>query len=459
MAISSLDMQDYRSGTRLGCALLLAALLCIITNSAQTSAAANEDFADDGPALESAESARAMLMEDVQAYARAVASMEETSGAFASGLSEQLLGLGLTLQRNGAHELAIKNFKRGVHLARVNEGLYSDRQMALLQGEIVSHIALGQYVEADERQRYLYRVQARTLSDRVRSQALMQHALWQRQAYEAGVDAQPFERLVRMWSLYRLALTELAYSEGDTSPLLLTPLYGMLRAQYLISGFVGETTTGHYRTRGVLNEEENKQLSYRHQSYKQGSEVIRAIYDVRMAQPGVALHDKIDVMLMLGDWRFWHGKRSEALQSYAEVERELAGQEDAQALRDSMFAKPQSLPALAGVRALPEPISEQHAGLLLKFGVNDRGRVVNMKRLDNAAIDGDTAAALDDGQTAALDDEMVAELNNEKAAPLNDQRAAEIMRRVRQTLFRPRISDGMPVNTEELVWAYDEATW
>ncbi|MDP5052941.1 MAG: hypothetical protein NWP69_04050, partial [Congregibacter sp.] len=333
--------------------------------------------------LESEESVREALMGDVRNYLRRIAEIEAMEGAFAPGLSEDLLGLGLALQRNGDHEQAIRTFKRGVHLARVNEGLYSRRQLALLKGEIASHIALGAFEDADERQRYLYRVQAQTLSDVTRGQALMQHAMWQRQAYEAGIGEEPFSRLINMWSLYRLALTEFAKVDGDTSATLLPPLYGMLQAQYLISGFVGESSSGRYRTRAIYGEEESLQMGYRSQSYKQGSAVIRAIYDIEVAQRGNNVQNTARVMLMLGDWQFWHGKRNEALETYAQIYGELAEGDSAQELREQLLGTPRPLPRLEGVRALPEPVSEQEGRLLLEFGVSDRGRVTDIVRLDD----------------------------------------------------------------------------
>lgn len=377
--------------------------------------------------LESDAEAREALMLDVRAYRRAIAALEARDGAFSAGLSEELLGLGLALQRNGDHEAAISVFKRGVHVSRVTEGLYSERQLALLQGEIASHVALGSYTEADERQRYLYRVQARTLSDRSRGKALMQHALWQRQAYEAGLGEEPFNRLTRMWSLYRLALSELVEAEGENSPTLLPPLLGMLRAQYLLSGFVGEMTTGRFRTSGLHPDEDSTQIGYRNQSYKQGSAVIRAIYDVRVSQPDASFMDSVDSAIMLADWQFWHGKRAGALEDYAKLYEELAARDDAEVVVKAIFDEPRPLPNIAGVRALPEPDAEGPDSLLLEFSVNERGRVTELERLDEH--------------------------------PQFDDTAADIARRIRQTLFRPRFSDGLPVPTDKVRWAYDISHW
>jgi tetratricopeptide (TPR) repeat protein len=405
---------------------LLAAFLVSWILALCGSAGANTTEVPDA-GLEGDDDARATLMADVVDYQSTIAAIEDSEGAFSAALTEELLGLGLALQRNGDHAGAIDAFKRGVHLARINEGLYSGRQMALLKGEIASLMAIGDFQQADERQRYLYRVQVQTLSDVTRGQALIQHAEWQRKAYDTGIGDEPMARLIRMSSLYRLALTEFARAEGDDSPLLLPALYGMLRAQYMLSGFVGETSSGQFRTGGVFSDEDSQKIAYRNQSFKQGSAIIRAIYDVKMAQPERSPRDTAELMLMLGDWQLWHGKRGEAMETYAELYRELDADEAAQALRTELFNTPQPLPALPGVRALPEPSAEIEGRLLLEFGVNERGRVVDLARLDDYVI--------------------------------NDEKADDIMRRMRQTPFRPRIDDGMPVETEELRWAYDTALW
>jgi hypothetical protein len=411
---------------RLAGMALLAALGCAGAAAADGSDGVSQAMAGQGQALESDAAAMRELQRDVQAYRRAIDALEQESGAFAPGLSEQLLGLGLALQRNGDHLGAIEAFKRGAHLSRINEGLYSPRQVALLRGEIESHVALGELEDADERQRYLYRVEVRTLSDRPRGEALMEHALWQRQAFEAGLGEVPAQRLLRMYSLHRLALTEIAEAEGRESRALLPPLYGMLRAQYLLTGFVGETTSGRFQTR-MSAELESQQVAISSSAYKEGAAVIRAIYDVRRALENAPLADTAEAMLMLGDWQLWTGKRDDAMATYSELERELAAVESAQALREAYFAQPQALPSLAGVRALPDPSEDAEGALLLEFGVNERGRVVDLKRLD---------------ENPAIDD-----------------KADKIMRRFRQVLFRPRISDGFPVATERVVVAYDPDNW
>jgi hypothetical protein len=92
-------------------------------------------------------------------YRGYIESMETSAGAFAPGLTEQLLGLGLNLQSLERHVEAAKVLKRGVHISRVQSGLYAADQIPLLRAEIRSLAALGFYDDVNERQAYLARVE------------------------------------------------------------------------------------------------------------------------------------------------------------------------------------------------------------------------------------------------------------------------------------------------------------
>ena len=367
--------------------------------------------------------------ESVADYRRAVARIEEEAGAYADGLSEQLLGLGLALQQQGRHQEAIDVFKRGVHLARINDGLYSAGQIPLLQSEIASHIAVGEFSEADERQVYLYRVQQRALDNgQARAEALIQQAQWQRRAYDLGLGEYGYTRLLTMWDLYRMALNDIAEREGESSPKLLRPLMGMLQSQYLIAGFQGEMANGAYNVDAFgSRQDDNRFNAYRSSSYKRGEAVITAMYEINQRNSGGDKVTAAEDLVMLGDWRFWHGVREGALETYREAIAELAELDDAQAQVTRLFGAPVPLPALDGVRPLPPTTSPDMGDLLVEFGVSAGGRVVDVSRVDEGLE--------------------------------NESRANRLIRQLRQTRFRPRFDGGEAVDTEKLSWAYDTTGW
>ncbi len=358
-------------------------------------------------------------------YLDAIDRLEGENGAYAEGLSEHLLGLGLTLQHQGRHGEALGLFKRGVHLARVNHGLYSAEQIPLLQAEIASHIALGELAVADERQQYLYRVQVRSLDHGVvMARALMQQAHWQYSAYRLGVGGPGFMRLMNMWELYGLALNDIADREGEKSAELLQPLQGMLRAQYLIANYRGEEQSSGFNGGGEYGSsiEYNRFNAYRNDSYDKGQAVIRAIYDVQQEQQDAGPVAAAESLVMLGDWFLWHDKQQSALEAYKNAIAELVVLEDAQQEIGRLLGEPAVLPDIDGLRPLPRPVAPEAGDILLEFGVTAQGRVTDLKRIDD----------------------------NEG----HDGAAVRLMRALRKIRFRPRFELGEPVATEKIVWAY-----
>lgn len=366
---------------------------------------------------------------DIQSYREVILDLERNEGAYSPAIAEHLLSLGSALQQAGRHAEAIDAFKRGVHLSRINGGLYGSEQIPLLQSQIRSHIALGDFAAADERQVYLYRVQLRTLSSGPRrANALIAQAGWQKQAYELRLGEHGFNRLMNMWDLYRLALNDIIEREGETSPKLLPPLYGMLRAQYLISDYQSESSSGFGSEYDFAERQGQSRFNaYRAQSYKKGLAVIRAIHDIEVATPDPEPTAVARSHMRMGDWMLWHGEDDEAMAYYQQAIAELTGLEDAQILEEQLLGTPVALPALEGVEGLPLVVPRERGNAVLEFDVTARGRLVELDRIDD---------------------------NEDNEAKVN-----RLMRQLRKTQFRPRFEAGEPVDTKNVVWAYDSNTW
>jgi len=356
-------------------------------------------------------------------FRAAIATIESSDGAYAAGLSEQLLSLGQALQAQGRHEEAVDLFKRGVHLARINEGLHSEQQIPLLQAQISSHIALGEYTEADDRQRYMYRVQVRSMSSgQARTMALMQQANWQYNAYMLDLGPQGYSRLMNMWDLYRLALNDIIELEGEASRNLLPPLRGMLKAQYLIAEYNPEDDNQASGDDLGARQEFNRFNAYRAQSYQKGSAVITAMRQIEQQREGEQSVAAAKKLVMLGDWQLWHDKRDDAMQSYQLALVELAERDDAQVHIEQLLGTPVALPDMDGVRHLPPAVDPEQGDILLEFGVTEGGRVVDLERVDDNEVSSGAANRL--------------------------------MRKLRKTQFRPRFEAGAPIGTDKLVRAY-----
>jgi len=435
--------------------------------------------------------ARDMTQQE-KAYRDAINSIEAVHGAYGVGLSEQVFSLGTTLQNQGRHEEAIKLFKRGVHLARINDGLYSAQQLPLLQGQVASHIAMGQYAEADERQHYMYRVQLRTMDNsQVRTQALMQQAKWQYNAYQLGLGEAGFLRLMAMWDLYRLALTDTMDREGDESPALLPPLQGMLQAQYLIAAYQPEEGYSGADDLGA-RQQLHRFNAYRAQSYEKGSAVIMAIYEIEQKQeeaqlPGAATEAVAEPAseTETETETVAESKPEKETESISFAEAELDQQPVATtgtaAVPEDAQAPPQdgeANPGLASARALvmlgdwrlwheeKEQALQAYGDAIAELVQRDDAQsqieqifaepvalpnLDGLRPLPPAATSAESNILLEFGVTKRG---RVVDLERVDENEVNTSQANRLMRKLRKTKFRPRFEDGEPVDTEKMVRAY-----
>ena len=363
----------------------------------------------------------------VEEYREAIRQAELAGGAYAPALTEHLVGLGTTLQQLKRHAEAVEVFKRGVQLARINSGLYSAEQLTLLRGEILSHMALGDFAVVDERQRYLYRVERRSLTSPAdSSQALLRQAQWQREAYLLGIGDPETQagRLMLSWDLYRMALNETIDTYGDRSLALKIPLAGMMETQYLFAGYRAFSPT-----MSTSKSSGENMVPLTNDAYRRGESVLKAILEVNTIN-GMGPEQNIDDTVALGDWAWWFGKfnrsqvyYSEAISLIEEIPEEERSHEISQ-----LFSQPTPLPLLAGSEPLPQHETREDGTLVLGFDISGTGRVANLERLREP------------------------EVEEEKAI-------RRLVRALKNTRFRPPFADGMPVAQEGLVWSFEPVAW
>jgi tetratricopeptide (TPR) repeat protein len=370
-----------------------------------------------------------LVSPDAATYQFYIADLESREGPYAPGLSEQLLGLGAAYQDQGLHAEAVRAFKRGVHLSRINNGLYSADQIPLLQRLITSHIANGEYEEADERQYYLYRVQRKLYQPGAPqlASAMLDRAEWQRQAYFLSVGDVAFTRLLSMWELYRTVLGNIAQSEGSYSRSLLDPLNGLLETQYLISTYSGESTSGFEvnASEGSTGVEEGRFNMVRLSNYKQGQSVITAMREVYTFNEPEESPLPAETLVKLGDWHFWHRKRESAITSYQQAWDELAALPEGDDYIEAVFSQPVLLPNGPDSPTEIEPPEVISGYAQVSYTVSDRGRVENLELLGAEPL--------------------------EKDGPVETM---QLMRQLRASTYRPRFEDRQPVDTETIVKRY-----
>ncbi|MCZ6831332.1 MAG: tetratricopeptide repeat protein [Gammaproteobacteria bacterium] len=388
-----------------------------------------EDVMNGGNLIFQQQDEPVLVAPDSVAYQFYIADLEGRHGAYAPGLSEQLLGLGSVYQEQGLYQEAIKIFKRAVHLSRISNGLHSAEQIPILQRLISALVSSGDYEKADERQYYLYRVQRQLYqSDAPQmSKAMMDRANWERQAYYLSVGDTAFSRLLAMWELYRRVLSNIAETEGSYSLQLLQPLNGLLETQYLIARYNGEAPGGIQFGSGApeSSAEKNRFAMVRLSNYKQGQAVIAAIREVHLFNESEESPLAAESLLALGDWRQYHGKREAAGEAYLQAWDELAVMENSEQLLAQHFGQPQLLPTTADAHLDLAPPANIKGYAEVSYSVNQRGRVKALELVSNEPVEA-----------------------HPNAEP------TRLLRRIKAKKFRPRYENREPVTTENLVKSY-----
>ncbi|MEM0954101.1 MAG: hypothetical protein AAGI24_08165 [Pseudomonadota bacterium] len=374
----------------------------------------------------------ALVAPDAASYQFYITDLESRHGPYAQGLSEQLLGLGSVYQRQGLHREAVEVFKRGVHIARINDGLNGEAQIPLLQREIQSLMALGDFEAADERQFYLYRVQARVYGtgSAAMTDAMLERADWEREAYYLSLGDASFLRLLTMWELYGNVLRNIARSEGNLSAGLLRPLEGLLQTQYMISTYTPEANMGMQSGAAVDDSfaEENRFSIIKMSNYKQGQAVLTAMREVYGYNEVEQSPRPAEALVRLGDWHLWHLKRESAIEAYQRAWQELGALDDGEALRAQYFGKPTLLPDLEGARTAFEPPEVVRGYITVSYAISERGRVRELE---------------------LLEDEVVQQIDEQ-----DEGYKIKLMRSIKRKLYRPQFENGEPIRLENVTRRY-----
>ena len=342
-------------------------------------------------------------------YRNYIESIETNGGAFAPGLTEQLLGLGLNLQALDRHAEAAKVLKRGVHVSRVQSGLYAAEQIPLLRAEIRSLIALGRFDEVNEHQLYLARVESEALTGTPASvAALIDQGEWAEQAWDLRLgdqEAHP-EHLARSWEYYRLAFNQSTQLYGERSLELLKPLEGMLRLQYRFADLQRESANN-----TSFDGTSFRQTSALGGAYRRGEAVLSTIFSLKIVN-GSSAGEQARDLTRLGDWARWMGRRSDARSYYDKAWRRIS--------------LPPVMPEEAEAVAAPE--SAQDAGAESSLGGEVAGNDAGTDNTDpdtgsvEASAD---AVAVEEAEEAAAVDEALDAAEAGDDAPAEEEIIAE----------------------------------
>lgn len=317
---------------------------------------------------------------------------------------DALTTLGSLLQEQGDHEEAINHYEQAMQIVRVNDGLFSERQLPMQAAIIDSHLALGDYDKADDMQvsrLHLLRQNHPENSDtRVAAEEQMAHwniayylhnYLYRASPSTYSITRQYSTSRMRQASVFRSAqvspfeYNSMRSSGPPRSGRYLsshTPRLNEAEEQFLkhfssASGVQGLDSlksllsTAYYRNLEVayrlryqnlfseihpVNLNDAQRIS--RDTYQNGLNLIQQQLD---RLPDTA-DERDEVLLMQADWHLLFGYRGRAEEAYAELHERLAtqlsGAELTQFFNPSAFLM---LPTFVTHQYSPNALSEQHA--------------------------------------------------------------------------------------------------
>jgi len=151
--------------------------------------------------------------------AGSVTSLQADFGPYDYRLMEPLGDLGDLQQRMGDHEGAASTFKQALHVIRINNGLYHESQIAVLDKLIASERVLRNWQDVDNHYAYMQHLYQRLYGiDDSRLEAGLQKVVsWHISAFNVNLDGKRFEHLRTANKLFhlRLKVAKLTLSADD----------------------------------------------------------------------------------------------------------------------------------------------------------------------------------------------------------------------------------------------------
>ncbi|WP_346838916.1 hypothetical protein [Microbulbifer sp. SAOS-129_SWC] len=365
--------------------------------------------------------------ETIDEYRDRIEEMEAEQGAYGAGIDEQLMGLGVALQKDGNHEEAISEFRRAMLINRVNEGLYSLNQVPMIERMINSQIALNQWQDANDNQEYLYWLYVRNYGeDDPRMLPVIDHlSRWHLQAYVDEKGGSLFEHLISATNLYEMAVDIITKNFGANDLRLVDALRGLKATNYYLATYKGEpqepvvVNAGFAPGGNDFDSPRRTQLDqYRMNSFSSGKDAISRIVDVYNKNPQSPPAASAKAKVELGDWYMMFNKWHSARETYGEAYQALWDNGATNQEINDIFGRPAALPALPMLEEDRDALA--HSYVTVSYDVTAFGKARNIQILKSQP---DSSVSI-------------------------RSRVRNVLKRAK---FRPRFENGEPVDTVGIV--------
>ena len=338
--------------------------------------------------------------DSIRRYNSAVTDIELDGGAWDGGLVEELASLGRLQQQQGNHIGAIQTLDRAIHVNRINSGLYTLEQIPVVEQLIQSHMALGDWEEADIYNNYLYHVQQKAygFDDPRLIPVLERLATWNIQAFKIGHGSLLGIKLQQSQIMFNAAARMVDVHFGKADERFINYQRNIASSAYLAAknpDLMSQIDKSEYRTRQqVFAKQMNEQRQVQPSGFRTGE---RALLEVVMfyQEQGYGTYVLAEAITHLADWYLIFGRRQSALKSYKLAWDMLQGLEDSEELTQQLFGSVTPLPAFGSSIEVPDAFYRTEDGSQalrfdyadLTFDVTKNGLARNVESISEETED------------------------------------------------------------------------
>ena len=299
----------------------------------------------------------------VTGYEARIARLEAAAGPHATELAEVRFSLGLLHQQLGDHGQALAALQDALQAVRVNEGLYSMGQAAILEAIIDSHVALGARDELRRDYEYLFWLYSRNYGTRSAGlvPVIKRVGQWYFDLYNFSPPHTTVEPLVAADDLYTKALKILP--EDSPSRERTDILYKVAVINHHLAEDVQDPMLSHREIRAAMiphgraspyiNEVAVRQYFADQSFYKGKRSLQRIVESYEKDLPGT-LAEYARALVFMGDWLTVQRRVTEGARMYQRAWAALAEHGAHPAQVDELFGEPQPIEQLP-IPGEPEP--------------------------------------------------------------------------------------------------------
>ncbi len=295
------------------------------------------------------------LVRSIAGYEKQIAEMEVAEGPHAAGLVEARSSLGMLYQQAGDHGRAVTVLRDAMQSVRVNEGLHSMSQVALLEAIIDSRVALGARDALRRDYEYLFWLYQRNYGERNAGlvPVIKKLGQWYFDLYNFSPPNTTVEPLIAADDLYARALKILpedAQPRDRADILYKVAVINHHVAEdvqdpMLSHREIREAMIPHGRSSPYLHETAVRQY-YADQSFYKGKRSLKRIVETYEKTLPDGIMDYARALVFMGDWLTVQRRVLEGARLYRQALAALEQHDADPAQVDELFGEPQPIEQL-----------------------------------------------------------------------------------------------------------------